>query len=155
MKSLYYRSQKISPKALVLVAAASIAMIATVELCPRHNNESRRSLMKASAENAERAFQVIHAHRVEAGHRMLRSQDPAGTGMIGPSMSLVTSLPGHLDAKRTSANPNFAAVALHYLLAAGANPGDEVAIGCTGSFPCAEHRGLVSCRNTGTESHAC
>jgi poly-gamma-glutamate system protein len=91
--------------------------------------------MRLSAQKADDAFQAIHAHRVRAGHRMLRSQDPARTGMIGPSMSLVTSLPGHLDAKRTSANPNFAAVAVHYLLAAGAQPGDSVAIGCTGSFP--------------------
>jgi poly-gamma-glutamate system protein len=135
MKSLYYRSQKISSKSLVLIAVASIATIATVELCPKQNSESRRALMRSSAEKADDAFHAIHAHRVGAGHRMLRSQDPARTGMIGPSMSLVTSLPGHLDAKRTSANPNFAAVAVHYLLAAGAQPGDEVAIGCTGSFP--------------------
>ena len=47
----------------------------------------------------------------------------------------MTSLPGHLDAKQTSVNPNFAAVAVQYLRAAGAQPGDEIAIGCTGSFP--------------------
>jgi len=135
MKSLYYRSQKISSASLVLVAIASIATIAAVELFPQQNSESRRTLMSLSAQQADAAFHVIHAHRVRAGHRMLRGQDPARTGMIGPSMSLVTSLPGHLDAKRTSANPNFAAVAVHYLLAAGAQPGDEVAIGCTGSFP--------------------
>ena len=55
--------------------------------------------------------------------------------MLGPSMSQVTSLPGHLDAKQTSVNPNFAAVVVEYLLAAGARPGDKIAIGCTGSFP--------------------
>ena len=135
MKSLYYRSQNITSKSLVLVAIASLAAIATVELFPKQNSESRRILMRSSAQKANDAFHVIHAHRVSAGHRMLRSQDPARTGMIGPSMSLVTSLPGHLEAKRTSANPNFAAVAVHYLLAAGAQPGDRVAIGCTGSFP--------------------
>jgi poly-gamma-glutamate system protein len=50
-------------------------------------------------------------------------------------MSMVTSLPGHLISKQTSANPNFAAVAVHYLKEAGARSGDHVAVGCTGSFP--------------------
>lgn len=48
---------------------------------------------------------------------------------------MVTSLPGHLDAKQTSVNPNFAAVAVRLLIDAGVRPGDRIAIGCTGSLP--------------------
>ena len=72
--------------------------------------------MLEASERAELAFDAIHCHRVILGHPMLDIHDPADTGMIGPSMSLVTSLPGHLKAKQTSVNPNFAAVAMRLLL---------------------------------------
>ena len=135
MKSLYYRSQKISSRSLVLLAVASLATIVAIELCPHENSDVQRDLMTSAAYQTEAAFDSVHCRRVELGHRMLPSQDPAGTGMLGPSMSLVTTLPGHLDAKQTSVNPNFAAVAVKYLSDIGARPGDRVAIGCTGSFP--------------------
>lgn len=135
MKSLYYRTQKISSRSLVMLAVVSLTTIVFVEAWPKENSEEIRDVMASAAYQAEAAFDSVHCRRVELGHKMLSSQDPAGTGMLGPSMSLVTTLPGHLDAKQTSANPNFAAIAVKYLHELGAQPGDRVAIGCTGSFP--------------------
>tara|TARA_R110002049_G_scaffold4601_5_gene32705 strand:+ start:982374 stop:983594 length:1221 start_codon:yes stop_codon:yes gene_type:complete len=135
MKSLYYRSQKISTRSLVMLTCVALATILVVEFWPEENSDVDRDIMTSAAYQTEAAFDSIHCRRVELGHKMLHDQDPAGTGMLGPSMSLVTTLPGHLDAKQTSVNPNFAAVAVKYLIDAGAQPGDRVAIGCTGSFP--------------------
>lgn len=50
-------------------------------------------------------------------------------------MSTVTTQVGHLDAKQTSVNPNFASVVVDMLNEAGVSRGDRIAIGCTGSFP--------------------
>lgn len=147
MKKLYYRSQKISSWALVFLATVSVIAVIAVHRVPPRNN-TLETMVSASmqvpdlqhrmldaSERAELAFDTIHCRRVVLGHPMLDIHDPADTGMVGPSMSLVTSLPGHLEAKQTSVNPNFAAVAIRLLIDAGVQPGDRIAIGCTGSFP--------------------
>ncbi len=147
MKKLYYRPQKISSASLLFLAALSIAVVIVLRHAPSRSQGLERLAGKAmhvpdleqrmlrASERTAQAFEAIHCQRVSLGHKMLKVHDPANTGMIGPSMSMVTSLPGHLDAKLTSVNPNFAAVAIRLLVDAGVRPGDRIAIGCTGSFP--------------------
>jgi poly-gamma-glutamate system protein len=147
MKKVYHRSEKISYISLILLASFSALVVFVVSTItnrtesyeswwenPDGLSDAQRRMIDASEQTAL-AFGTIHCTRVERGHRMLDIHDPADTGMLGPSMSLVTTLPGHLDAKLTSINPNFAAVVARLLLDAGAKPGQKVAIGVTGSFP--------------------
>lgn len=147
MKKVYHRPEQISLVSLATLATFSSLVVFLVANLASHSGsmidwwahaerltDDQRRMIDA-AEQASLAFDTIHCTRVNRGHRLLDIHDPADTGMLGPSMSLVTTLPGHLDAKQTSVNPNFAAVATRLLLDAGAQPGDPVAIGCTGSFP--------------------
>jgi poly-gamma-glutamate system protein len=78
---------------------------------------------------------AIRDERLRRGHRFIRHLDPGQTGLVGEAMSLATSLPADLESKRTSINPNFAAAIVDMFQRAGVRPGDQVAIGCTGSFP--------------------
>lgn len=103
--------------------------------------------MLEAAYRTEAAFDAIACRRADLGQKMLRDQDPNETGMLGPSMSLVTTLPGHLDAKLTSINPNFAAIAVRLLLDAGVQRGDCIAIGMTGSFPALNIAVLQACES--------
>jgi len=147
MKKLYYRPQKISSWSLVSLAIGSIAVVVAIRSVPArwpvleklagvaYQIPDLQDRMFDASERAETAFETIHCRRVQMGHRLLDIHDPADTGMIGPSMSMVTTLPGHLEAKQTSVNPNFAAVAMRLLVDAGVRPGDRIAVGCTGSFP--------------------
>ena len=57
------------------------------------------------------------------------------SGLIGELLTPVTTNPGHLPAKQTSVNPNFAGVMVHLLERAGVKEGDPVAVGLSGSFP--------------------
>lgn len=57
------------------------------------------------------------------------------TGMIGDEWTPITTTMGHLEAKRTTANPNWAAVIVWNLHRAGVQKGDTVAVGASGSFP--------------------
>ena len=57
------------------------------------------------------------------------------TGFIGLENSVITTSLGHLEAKRTAANPNFAAAVVRMLKQAGVGRGDAVAVGASGSFP--------------------
>jgi poly-gamma-glutamate system protein len=135
MKLLYYRSEKVSKAALVCMALFALSLALFLELEPLRARAGNHDKMVRASFLAGRAYKAIRDHREQLGHRMLKAHDPLGTGMLGPSMSLVTTLPGHLDAKQASVNPNFAAVVVKYLLDLGAKPGDRVGIGCTGSFP--------------------
>jgi poly-gamma-glutamate system protein len=61
--------------------------------------------------------------------------DPNRTGIIGDEFTPLTTSLGEVDAKRTSANPAFAAVLVKFLASAGVGRGDVVAVGASGSYP--------------------
>ncbi|MFC1561791.1 poly-gamma-glutamate system protein [candidate division KSB1 bacterium] len=61
--------------------------------------------------------------------------DPNRTGLIGPEYTGLTTTIGHLEAKRTTTNPDFAALIVHLLERAGVTAGDTIAVGCSASFP--------------------
>ncbi|MDD3051719.1 MAG: poly-gamma-glutamate system protein [Candidatus Cloacimonetes bacterium] len=63
------------------------------------------------------------------------TNDPNQTGLIGPSISSITTSRGLLSEKLTSLNPNMAAATVDYLKKLNLNKGDYVAIGLTGSNP--------------------
>lgn len=147
MKRLYYRSRVVSSTTLLAIAMASLLAIMVVKRFPARVTDEMRIRMWEAAYNTEASFNAIACKRAELGHRMLRKHDPARTGMVGPSMSLVTTLPGHLESKQTSVNPNFAAVAIAMLDEAEVEPGDTVAIGMTGSFPALDIAVIHACES--------
>ncbi len=62
-------------------------------------------------------------------------EDPNRTGVIGVEYSPITTTLGNLVAKRTSTNPDFAALLVRWFHQLGVHEGDIVAVGCSGSFP--------------------
>ncbi|MEM6688571.1 MAG: poly-gamma-glutamate system protein [Planctomycetota bacterium] len=145
MKRLYYRSQIVSSTTLLAIAMSSIFAVVIVQRFPASVSDDLRMRMWEASYAAENSYNAIACKRAELGHRLLRKHDPARTGMLGPSMSLVTTLPGHLESKQTSVNPNFAAVAVAMLHEAGVQPGDAVAMGMTGSFPALDIAVIHAC----------
>lgn len=135
MKTLYYRPKKVSKAVLMSLAGLSLVVMALVEFFPVQKLDGTESVKLEAAKRAEAAMEAIAQRRTELNHVWLKQLDPGKTMLIGPTMSSVTTQVGHLDAKQTSVNPNFAAVVVDLLHQAGAKPGDRVAIGCTGSFP--------------------
>ena len=63
------------------------------------------------------------------------SQDTIRTNIIGVEYSEITTTLGDLSAKRISTNPDFAALLVRWFSRLKLNPGDVVAVGCSGSFP--------------------
>lgn len=66
---------------------------------------------------------------VERAHKVL------GTRLLGPEYTAITTTLAPLEAKRLSLHPDFAAVVVDLLTAAGVHQGDSVAVNLTGSFP--------------------
>jgi poly-gamma-glutamate system protein len=63
----------------------------------------------------------------------------------------VTTNPGHLPAKQTSVNPNFAAVVVHMLKRVHVSEGDVVAVGLSGSFPALNLSVLAAIQSVGAK----
>ncbi len=82
-----------------------------------------------------RSLTSIKALRREKGVPIDRTMDPNETGIVGEEFTPLTTSLGDVAAKRTAANPAFAAVVATYYERAGLKPGDVVAIGGSGSFP--------------------
>lgn len=90
--------------------------------------------------------QLAAARRMQAAEEMLlqvvleegieiTEEDINQTGLVGPEWTPLTTTLGHLEAKRSALNPNFAALLVKYYKQAGLKKGDVVAIGTSGSFP--------------------
>jgi poly-gamma-glutamate system protein len=135
MRKLYWRPPNLSRTALGLVALLAVVSLIAVESLPVVRKQARYGDKIAAARLARDGMEVIKAEKLRLGHNIDTRLDPAGTGMIGQSLTPVTSNTGFLGAKLTSTNPNFAAVVLDLLLDAGVAEGDVVAVGVSGSFP--------------------
>jgi poly-gamma-glutamate system protein len=89
----------------------------------------------AAATLMARSLESIKTLRQAKGLPLDRTLDRNETGIIGEEFTSLTTSLGEVEAKRTSANPAFAAVLVKYFDAAGLKRGDVVAVGGSGSFP--------------------
>ena len=124
-----------STKVLVPAAILTLAALAYVE----NGREVARSpwydeMLRAS-EVATAAAWHLKSQRLERGVFVDLVNDPAETALIGQEYTQITTDRGYLEAKLTSANPNFAAVVVDMLRGLSVDRGDCVAVALTGSFP--------------------
>jgi poly-gamma-glutamate system protein len=131
---VYWRPSQIPTGALVVLAIISLAGMIMVETMRRQDTIADYGMMVDTARQAEEAMAYIRDLRQKM-RRIDADVDPLDSGMIGVSSSPVTSLAGHLPAKQTTINPNWAAVALKMLRDAGVQKDDVVAVAVSGSFP--------------------
>ncbi len=79
--------------------------------------------------------ETVQREREKRGIPIDRKLDPNHTGLIGTEHSIITTTLGHLEAKRTSVNPDNAGLVVKLFQKMGLKPGDTVAIGSSASFP--------------------
>ena len=98
-----------------------------------------------------RSIDSLRALRRARGLPIDRTLDPNQTGLIGEEFTPLTTSLGDVEAKRTSANPAFAALLVRLLHDAGLVRGDVVAVGASGSFPALALATLCAARVLGVE----
>jgi len=135
MKSLYWRPQRVSLRVMLVVTFVAFCGFAAVETFRVSERQPYYRLKMAAARTALKAFRTVKDARVQRQLPIDPETDPAGSGLIGDLISPITTNTGHLPAKLTSVNPNFAAVVVEMLRQARVREGDAVAIGFSGSFP--------------------
>lgn len=118
--------------AALLVLSLDMALVyATRTSLPTENYEDKLE----AAENTAACIQAVRRRKEELGISIDQTSDINDTGVIGQDYSAITTTLGNLEAKRTSTNPNMAAVVVDMLCELGLERGDKVAINCSGSFP--------------------
>jgi poly-gamma-glutamate system protein len=119
----------------MVVALLSLFGLALVFKNPTPPDDAQQLRKWTAARQAAAMFESVKHERLRRGLPIESGFDPTGSGLVGNSMSMVTSRPSDLRSKQTSINPNFAAAIVDMLVEAGVHPGDTVAVGWTGSFP--------------------
>ncbi len=99
-----------------------------------------------AAEIMSESLKAIKEEREKMGIPIDSKTDPNRTGIIGDGYSKLTTTLGNLAAKRTSTNPDFAALMVKYFKQAGLQSGDIISIGSSGSFPGLIIATLSSCK---------
>ncbi len=141
-------SARVGPPTLFVAAACvSLAAWAAAERLAPTESVPWTPAMRTAAAHMGNALAAVRDHREAAGIPPDAATDPNRTGLVGPAYDELFTTLGDLEAKRTTTNPDAAALLAHLLERAGAGAGDTVAIGASGSFP-----GLLVAALTATEA---
>lgn len=152
MRGLYWQPRTVTRIQRSVIALFAIVVLIGVERFPRETRQPYFELKMRAAQKAEEAMNVIRDVAVQKRLVMKPELDPASSGMIGPVISPITSGSGSLISKQTTVNPNFAAVAVHWLKEADVKPGDLVAVGVSGSFPAVNVAVYAAIREIGAKA---
>ncbi|HPY96153.1 MAG TPA: poly-gamma-glutamate system protein [Candidatus Cloacimonadota bacterium] len=88
-----------------------------------------------AAQNNEVAMKVLKDEVLSLGYIIDKLNDPNETGLIGTSVSSITTSRGALSERLATLNPNFAAAMIDLLKGCDLKEGDYVAVGVTGANP--------------------
>jgi poly-gamma-glutamate system protein len=101
-----------------------------------HNGQGEYyDTMYSAAKIMSQALDEVKKHRSGLGIPLNKMNDPNQTGLIGDDFTAITTTVGNIEAKRTTTNPNFAALMVSLLYQSGVRNGDTIAVGASGSFP--------------------
>jgi len=120
---------------LVLLAVWSVAFGLLIPFFPSGEGKAVDPEGERAVSLMSRAIETLREHRRLNGPPIDETVDPNRTGLIGVEDSPITTSLGHLEAKRTATNPQFAGAVVRMFREAGARRGDPVAVGASGSFP--------------------
>ena len=133
------------PRVVVGLGLLAVAALAFDRVWPPPRSATGLAMERASQLMAQ-AERAVRACRESRGLTVDPDADPNGTGLIGLEASPLTTSLGNPAAKRTTTNPDFAALLVLLLRRAGVGPGEAVAVGASSSFPALVVATLAACR---------
>ena len=120
---------------ILILFVLSFLFFALVKLLPVKKDEILFKEMLSASRTMEESMAVLRECYKEKELILDKASDLNQTGLIGLESSSITTSIGSLEAKRTTTNPNFAALLVFLLNKTGVRGGDTVAVGASGSFP--------------------
>ncbi|ABI83201.1 poly-gamma-glutamate system protein [Francisella tularensis] len=134
MKTMYWHRKFLSRYIIVFLSAFMIISLYIVEKNLVVETKGYTQKLKA-AELTNDAFAFTQRFFMSNGYLCKTMGDVSCTGLIGLSMTEITTDSGDLYAKRSSVNPNMAAIFVEWLSELNLKEGDTVAVQATGSYP--------------------
>ncbi|MBM4290323.1 MAG: poly-gamma-glutamate system protein [Deltaproteobacteria bacterium] len=135
MKKIYWRPSGVSRSMMLMMSALAIVGMIAVESFKTKNRQRMYDEKLKAAQLMSQSMSALAERRAAVAGHIDLEDDPTRSGMIGALMSDITSTSGHLQAKQTTVNPNWAAVMVDLYRRAKLKAGDTIAVGLSGSFP--------------------
>jgi poly-gamma-glutamate system protein len=120
---------------ILVLFIISLSFFLLAQFIPFRKEDALNTDMFQASGIMKEAMAVLKECKSEGGLHPETESDPNQTGLIGIEFSPLTTTIGNLEAKRTTTNPNFAALVVFLFKEAGVGRGDTVAVGASSSFP--------------------
>ncbi len=132
-----HRIKIISKKERIVYITGIVSglMLTIIVTCPGVMTPSLDTHQRKAAEYMDEMITAVSRYCALNSIEIDPISDPDLTGLIGPEWTEMTSTLGHLDAKRTSIQSDFAALIVKLLNKAGVQRDDTIGLLCSGSFP--------------------
>ena len=134
MKTMYWHRKFLSRYIILFLSTFMIISLYIVEKNLVVETKGYTQKLEA-AELTNDAFEFTQRFFMSKGYLCKTMGDVSCTGLIGLSMTEITTDSGDLYAKRSSVNPNMAAIFVEWLSELNLKEGDAVAVQATGSYP--------------------
>ncbi|QIV95880.1 poly-gamma-glutamate system protein [Allofrancisella inopinata] len=134
MKNMYWHRKYLSRYIILFLSAFMIISLYIVEKNLVIETKGYTQKLQA-AETSSQAFKLTQNFFISKGYLCKDVGDVTCTGLVGLSMTEITTDSGDLYSKRSSVNPNIAAIFVSWLNELDLKKGDLVAVQETGSYP--------------------
>ena len=124
-------------KTYAIVILAALFLLLYYGIKPERPTTKHRFYpeMAAAAEKMQRLQQEVRQEMLRRGIEIDPAVDRLESGLIGLEWSGITTTLGNLESKRTTVNPDFAALLVRLFKEAGLQKGDCITANCSSSFP--------------------
>lgn len=141
------KREKLTAGECLILAAALVTGAALLAAAFFLKSERPGPLYDTQVKAARQMQECMDAVRAEKIRRNIAipTEDIFDTGLIGEAFNMTTSTAGELGAKRTTADPDMAALIVKMLDEAGLSEGDVLACGFSGSFPALNIAVICAC----------
>lgn len=140
-------------KQRLALAACLLLLAAAAGLTAAGRTSEKTAYYDTQTDAARRlseCFEAVRGYKRELGIP-IEALDTRRTGMIGERYNGITTTLGAIESKRTTADPDMAALCVRLLHEAGVGPGDTVGAGFSGSFPAMNLAVLAACDAMGVK----
>ena len=124
-----------SHKTILILFTLSLLFFVLAKVIALKKGDTIQEEMIQAANIMSEAMDALKECQKENGLILDKKNDLHQTGLIGVEYSPITTSLGSLEAKRTTTDPNFAALVVFLLKETGAKKGDTIAVGASASFP--------------------
>ncbi|RCW49844.1 MULTISPECIES: poly-gamma-glutamate system protein [unclassified Halanaerobium] len=126
---------KINIKTIVISSLIAVSALLILSFSNYRTEHPSFDKQIKAAQKMKKAENILYEEKTALGYQIDSSLDPNRTALIGKEYTKITTTLGDLKAKRTAANPDFAALIVKYFYQLDLKKGDKIAVGASGSFP--------------------